>query len=80
MIELPDHRWFIGCQFHPELKSRPTRPASALRRVRRRRAHAPRAVPARTAPRQMVRAGTLMAWTFGRHAVPHRRAMRGRAR
>ncbi|MGE5231299.1 MAG: CTP synthase [Deltaproteobacteria bacterium] len=25
-IELPDHPWFIGCQFHPELKSRPTRP------------------------------------------------------
>jgi CTP synthase len=26
MIELPDHPWFIGCQFHPELKSRPNRP------------------------------------------------------
>ncbi len=26
MIELEDHPWFIGCQFHPELKSRPTRP------------------------------------------------------
>jgi CTP synthase len=26
VIELPDHAWFIGCQFHPELKSRPTRP------------------------------------------------------
>jgi len=26
MIELPDHPWFIGCQFHPELKSRPMRP------------------------------------------------------
>jgi CTP synthase len=26
MIELPDHPYFIGCQFHPELKSRPTRP------------------------------------------------------
>ena len=26
MIELPDHVWFIGCQFHPELKSRPMRP------------------------------------------------------
>jgi CTP synthase len=24
-IELADHPWFIGCQFHPELKSRPTR-------------------------------------------------------
>ncbi len=26
MIELPSHPWFVGCQFHPELKSRPTRP------------------------------------------------------
>lgn len=26
MIELPRHPWFVGCQFHPELKSRPTRP------------------------------------------------------
>ena len=26
MIELPEHPWFIGCQFHPELRSRPTRP------------------------------------------------------
>jgi len=26
MVELIDHPWFIGCQFHPELKSRPTRP------------------------------------------------------
>ena len=26
MIELSDHPWFIACQFHPELRSRPTRP------------------------------------------------------
>ncbi|MEO6066467.1 MAG: CTP synthase [Gemmatimonadales bacterium] len=26
VIELPDHPWFVGCQFHPELKSRPMRP------------------------------------------------------
>jgi CTP synthase len=26
MIEIPDHPWFVGCQFHPELRSRPTRP------------------------------------------------------
>ncbi len=25
MIELPNHRWFVGCQFHPELKSRATK-------------------------------------------------------
>ena len=23
IVELPDHPWFLGCQFHPELKSRP---------------------------------------------------------
>ncbi len=26
IVELAEHPWFIGCQFHPELKSRPTRP------------------------------------------------------
>jgi CTP synthase len=26
IIELAKHPWFIGCQFHPELQSRPTRP------------------------------------------------------
>ena len=23
IVELPDHPWFLGCQFHPECKSRP---------------------------------------------------------
>ncbi|MCI7405753.1 MULTISPECIES: CTP synthase [Desulfovibrio] len=23
IVELPDHPWFLGCQFHPEFKSRP---------------------------------------------------------
>ena len=48
MIELPDHPWYVGCQFHPELKSRPTRPhplfagfIAAAYDVRRRRAEAP---------------------------------------
>jgi len=26
MIELPNHPWFLGCQFHPELLSRPLAP------------------------------------------------------
>jgi len=26
MIEISDHPWFVAGQFHPELKSRPTRP------------------------------------------------------
>ncbi len=26
IVELKDHPWFVGVQFHPEFKSRPTRP------------------------------------------------------
>jgi CTP synthase len=26
MVELKDHPWFLGCQFHPEYKSKPTEP------------------------------------------------------
>ncbi|MDM5218691.1 glutamine hydrolyzing CTP synthase [Bacillus velezensis] len=26
IIELKDHPWYVACQFHPEFKSRPTRP------------------------------------------------------
>jgi len=26
IVELPNHPWFLGCQFHPEFKSRPTHP------------------------------------------------------
>jgi len=26
IVELPDHPWFLGCQFHPEFKSRPHDP------------------------------------------------------
>jgi CTP synthase len=26
IIELKSHRWFLGCQFHPEFKSKPTLP------------------------------------------------------
>ncbi len=25
IMELKDHPWFLGCQFHPEFKSRPNR-------------------------------------------------------
>lgn len=42
IIEIEDHPWFVGCQFHPEFKSRPTEPhplfkafiASSLREKR----------------------------------------------
>jgi CTP synthase len=23
IVELPDHPWFVGCQFHPEFQSTP---------------------------------------------------------
>lgn len=26
IVELPDHPWFVGVQFHPEFKSRPVKP------------------------------------------------------
>ena len=31
MIEIEDHPWFVGCQFHPEFKSRPTDPHPLFR-------------------------------------------------
>jgi CTP synthase len=49
MIEIPSHPWFIGVQFHPELRSRPTRPhplfagliAAAVKRNAQRRGSSP---------------------------------------
>ena len=26
IVEVPDHPWFVGCQFHPEFKSKPLDP------------------------------------------------------
>ncbi|AOT73082.1 CTP synthase [Geosporobacter ferrireducens] len=31
IVELPDHPWFVAGQFHPEFKSRPTRPHPLFR-------------------------------------------------
>ncbi len=31
VVELPGHPWFVAAQFHPEFKSRPTRPAPLFR-------------------------------------------------
>lgn len=31
IIEISDHPWFVACQFHPEFKSRPTRPHPLFR-------------------------------------------------
>jgi CTP synthase len=26
IVEIEDHPWFLGCQFHPEFKSKPMNP------------------------------------------------------
>lgn len=31
IVELPDHPWFVGVQYHPELRSRPNRPHPLFR-------------------------------------------------
>ncbi len=31
ILEIPDHPWFVACQFHPEFKSRPLRPHPLFR-------------------------------------------------
>jgi CTP synthase len=31
IVEIADHPWFLGCQFHPEFKSRPTEPHPLFR-------------------------------------------------
>jgi CTP synthase len=31
MVELGDHPWFLGCQFHPEFRSKPVRPHPLFR-------------------------------------------------
>src|SRR5213082_2274041 len=51
IVELPEHPWFVASQFHPEFKSRPTRPAPLFREfvgaaLERARARAEVAVPA----------------------------------
>jgi CTP synthase len=31
IIEYADHPWFVGCQFHPEFKSKPLKPHPLFR-------------------------------------------------
>ena len=62
IIEVPEHPWYLGCQFHPELKSRPTQAhplfqafvAAAL--ARRRMGEQDTAGEPRIAPQAAVRA------------------------
>jgi CTP synthase len=56
VIEVPDHPWFLGCQFHPEFKSKPLAPhplfaafICASLENRRRRLDAPSGTHARAA-------------------------------
>ena len=59
IVELPDHPWFVASQFHPEFKSRPTRPAPLFREfvvaALERRAR-PRRRPAFARPRRQLTA------------------------
>jgi len=60
IVELPDHPWFVGVQFHPELRSRPSDPHPLFRGFiraanderRRRESGAPARESASGAPRQ----------------------------
>ena len=79
MIELPDHAWFIGCQFHPELKSRPTRPHPLFAGFVGAALAPPRRTRRRRAPEGARRDRALMALDVRADAVPHRRALRRRA-
>jgi CTP synthase len=59
IVELPDHPWFVGVQFHPELRSRPSDPHplfrgfvhAAVEERRRREGSLPGAKSATGAPR-----------------------------
>ena len=31
IVEIEDHPWFLGCQFHPEFKSKPMKPHPLFR-------------------------------------------------
>ena len=61
MVELPEHPWFLGCQFHPEYKSRPIDPhplftsyiKAALDEQKRRLEHPERAVERTSIPHRV---------------------------
>ena len=48
IIEMKDHPWFVGCQFHPELKSKPDRCHPLFREFIRAALKSPVAAPAAT--------------------------------
>jgi CTP synthase len=62
VVELPEHPFFIGCQFHPELQSRPTRPHPLFAGF----------IAAATASRARRRAIPAAGATDGRQATPVR--------
>lgn len=49
IVELPEHRWFLGCQFHPEFLSKPLAPhplfASFIRASKEASQHAQKTLP-----------------------------------
>ena len=74
IIELKDHPWFVATQFHPEFKSRPTRPHPLFRdfvgaAAHRARLDIPAAAPVATAP--TATAATPAHHANGHHANGH---------
>ena len=59
IVERPDHPWFIGVQFHPELKSRPFEPHPLVRRLHRGGAEAVAAGLMYAARNRALRAGSV---------------------
>jgi CTP synthase len=56
VIELPEHPWFLAVQYHPEFKSKPTRPQPLFAgfvgaAVQRNRARGDRSTPRKSEPR-----------------------------
>jgi len=71
IIEAPDHPWFLGCQFHPEFKSKPLEPhplfaafigaALEQRKHRTRQANPSAPQPQHAAPAEQPRASAMSA-------------------
>ena len=80
IVELPNHPWFIGCQFHPELQSRPTRPHPLFAGFIAAAARPSAAAPRRTVRRRSWKPRTDVALFPPRCAVPDRRTLRARER
>ena len=68
IVELPDHPWFVASQFHPEFKSRPTRPAPLFREFVRAALTRSRSAAASSPPRRLLTSPSQPPSTMGAHA------------